>query len=67
MCNNSLDKQIELAAWRVRPFTEFRLSRADCERLNAGLTLLREREAVPRETPPAIADAIQTWKETRRL
>ncbi len=62
-----IDKQIELAAWRVRPFTELRLSRADCQRLNAGLALLREREAVPREIPPAIAEAVKTWKETRRL
>jgi len=65
----TLDKQIELAAWRVRPCTEFRLSRADCQRIDAGLALLREREreAVPREIPPAIADAVKTWKETRRL
>jgi len=62
----TIEKQIELALWRVGP-SVISISRADCQRIDAGLTLLREREAVPRETPPAIAAAVKTWKETRRL
>jgi hypothetical protein len=65
----TLDKVIEAAAWRVRPFTDLRLSLAEVKRIDAGLTLLREREAeaAPKVIPPAIAAAIETWHRTRRI
>jgi hypothetical protein len=66
---SDLDLRIERAARQRSAFADVRLSRAEVQRIDQALRLLRaeETETVKVDPPKAIANAVRTWKETRRL